>query len=335
VGKGKRLRESKRRGARAPSIAAVMIVKNEEKNLPRSLKSIEGVVDEIVIVDTGSTDSTIEIALNHGAKLVQYEWDDDFSKPRNLGIEAATKDWILHLDADEELRADRARLTQLASDPRPLAYNVHVVTADNDEDAKTGASIVSPRLFRRRSDIRYEYPIHEMIKVGDLSKVVPADFRIYHFGPIAGGHRPKHERNIPILIKALEVDPENAYLNFMLGTEYWSSSKGEEALHRFDQALKFADLLWMKASAERNRAMMLFALGREKEAAESLKQSIGRYPDFTDLYYIYGTVALAVGDKQAASEHFKSCIVRGDAPPIYQSLGGTGSWRAKQGLEQL
>ena len=84
-------------------ISACYIVKNEENNLSRSLESIKKVADEIIIVDTGSEDRTIEIAESYGAKVIKTLWEDDFSKPRNLAIEEATGDWIIFLDADELL----------------------------------------------------------------------------------------------------------------------------------------------------------------------------------------------------------------------------------------
>src|SRR5690348_3827247 len=88
---------------RNDTISLCMIVKNEEKYLERCLKSVEGVVDEIIIVDTGSTDQTTEIAEKFGAKILRYQWNDDFSSARNYSLKNAKCDWILILDADEEL----------------------------------------------------------------------------------------------------------------------------------------------------------------------------------------------------------------------------------------
>ena len=81
-------------------ISLCMIMRDEEEHLERCLQSVEGVVDEIVIVDTGSVDRSIEIATAHGARIIHEEWRSDFAAPRNTGIDAATGDWILVLDAD-------------------------------------------------------------------------------------------------------------------------------------------------------------------------------------------------------------------------------------------
>ncbi len=86
-----------------PTISACMIVKNEEKLLPQCLESIKDFVDKIIIVDTGSTDRTIEIAKSYGAKIFHHPWENDFSKHRNQSISYATGDWIFVLDGDEEV----------------------------------------------------------------------------------------------------------------------------------------------------------------------------------------------------------------------------------------
>ena len=103
-------RRQKQYGASIPrqTLSLCMIVKNEEANLGRCLESVKGVADEIIIVDTGSTDRTVEIARQHGAKIVSHQWDDDFAVARNVSLRAATSDWILVLDADEALDEEDA-----------------------------------------------------------------------------------------------------------------------------------------------------------------------------------------------------------------------------------
>ncbi len=96
-----------------PTLSVCMIVKNEEKSLPRCLESIKNVADEIIIVDTGSTDNTMSIARDFGAKVYQYAWKDNFSEARNHSLSHASCDWILQIDADEEReQADIPKLRQ-------------------------------------------------------------------------------------------------------------------------------------------------------------------------------------------------------------------------------
>src|SRR5512141_1205846 len=107
---------------RAPQrLSLCMIMRDEEEHLARCLRSVQGVVDEIVIVDTGSVDRSIEVAESFGARILNEEWKGDFSAPRNTGIDAATGDWILVLDADEEL-VDGSRLRELLHDEAIEGY---------------------------------------------------------------------------------------------------------------------------------------------------------------------------------------------------------------------
>src|SRR5471030_2615411 len=87
-------------------VSLCMIVKDEEEYLPRCLYSINDIVDEIIIVDTGSSDKTVEIAKSYGAKVYYFKWNSNFSEARNESLKYATKDWILILDADDELRTE-------------------------------------------------------------------------------------------------------------------------------------------------------------------------------------------------------------------------------------
>ncbi|MFB5685249.1 glycosyltransferase family 2 protein, partial [Paenibacillus terreus] len=91
-----------------PSISLCMIVRNEEKYLPKCLSSVQRIVDEIIIVDTGSTDDTVAIAKSFGAKVIQMPWQNSFADARNRGFDEATGDWILWLDADEEMDVNEA-----------------------------------------------------------------------------------------------------------------------------------------------------------------------------------------------------------------------------------
>ncbi|MFR9069355.1 MAG: glycosyltransferase family 2 protein, partial [Paraclostridium sp.] len=98
------------------TLSICMIVKNEEKNIGRCLDSIKEISDEIIIVDTGSTDRTIEICKSYFAKIIQYKWNNDFSEARNISIDYATKDYILFLDADEEIpKEDLIKIKNLLS----------------------------------------------------------------------------------------------------------------------------------------------------------------------------------------------------------------------------
>ena len=199
-----------------PRLTAALVVKDEEEHLSACLESLSGIVDEIVIVDTGSIDASPKIAERHGARVLNEPWRDDFAHARNVGLDAATGEWILYIDADE-----RVELTgQL--DPaltRPEAVAAHVQFQ--------ASSRLTPyrehRLFRNRDDIRFRGQIHEtvmpdiraLVKQDGLA-IVEAPLSVRHLG-YEGDLTHKHQRNRPMLLKAVEGDPERIYLWHALG----------------------------------------------------------------------------------------------------------------------
>jgi len=142
------------------SLSLCMIVKNEANQLPRCLESVRSAVDEIVVVDTGSTDQTVAIAHSFGAAIYSFAWTGDFSAARNESLTHATSDWILVLDADEVLVTETVSLLKQAiQQPDYLVINLlrHEIGA-----VQSPYSLVS-RLFRRHSAIQFSRPYHAMI----------------------------------------------------------------------------------------------------------------------------------------------------------------------------
>lgn len=203
-------------------ISACYIVKNGAKDLNRSLKSLAKYVDEIIVVDTGSTDDTVTIAEKFGAKIFHEPWQNDFSTPRNVALKAATGDWIVFLDADEFFIDDTAKnLRELAR--RAQSHNVrgvlvNLVNVDADNDYKIlGASHVL-RLYENAKGVRYVGKIHEQIFIGDelLTDLMqaPADMlTIWHTGYSATISRAKTERNLNSLLEELAAtdNPKRIY----------------------------------------------------------------------------------------------------------------------------
>ena len=151
--------------ADVPLLSLCMIVRNESAVLARCLDSVRGLADEMVVVDTGSTDGTQEIVRGHGARLIQAEWRDDFSWARNLALEAARGRWILVLDADEYLleKDRRAIATLVRQQPVPPTRAFNLKLRSMAEGGHTGMSAYIVRLFPNLPGARYESPIHEQI----------------------------------------------------------------------------------------------------------------------------------------------------------------------------
>ncbi|WP_448562521.1 tetratricopeptide repeat protein [Trichothermofontia sp.] len=225
------------------SLSLCMIVKDEAANLPRCLESVQGVVDEMVILDTGSSDATIAIATAYGAKVDRIEWPNDFAAARNQSLARATGDWILVLDADESLVPEVIPTLQAAMS----AENHLLVNLVRQEVGalQSPYSLVS-RLFRRRSDLQFQRAYHELIddSVAALLQREP-HWQVITLAPVAIRHwgyepgtiaaRQKRARAQAMLEQALAQQPADAYLCSKLGALYLDNgqvAKGLVLLHR-------------------------------------------------------------------------------------------------------
>lgn len=161
-------------------ISLCMIVKDEEETLDRCLESVRDIADEIVIVDTGSTDGTKEIAKRHTDKIYDFEWVDDFSVARNYSFSKATKEYVMWLDADDEiLENDRIKLLKLKSNLNPEIDAV-IMRYDltSRETRKVTSSFYRERIVKRERDFRWQDPVHEYIVYS--GKAVKADIAVTH-----------------------------------------------------------------------------------------------------------------------------------------------------------
>lgn len=200
-------------------LSATLIVRNEEKFLPDCLDSLQGFADEIVVVDTGSTDRTRAIALDRGATLHDFVWREDFAAARNFALDRASGDWILQIDADERIRPyTRAMLDHELAAPGLRAARLRFYP-------QTGLTAYRElRLFRRHPDIRFAGAFHETI-VPSLGRLVDreggamgcTDLTIDHLGYDGGSVR-KHERDLAMLARQVKIDPDRSYLWWHLGS---------------------------------------------------------------------------------------------------------------------
>jgi glycosyltransferase involved in cell wall biosynthesis len=202
-----------------PLIAAAIIVKNEAEHLQRCLNSIKDFCDEIIVVDTGSTDNTVEIATAIATKVLHKEWKQDFAASRNFALDAVTAEWVLYIDADEELVMDDvvALRQQVADAQNVMAFGLRMHTQAN------WTPYLDYRMWRNRDDIRFIGEIHEttmdgIMRVGHETNrsLAPIDISIMHHG-YEGDLTAKHQRNLPLLEAELKVHPEKINLWNHLG----------------------------------------------------------------------------------------------------------------------
>lgn len=221
-------------------ISICMIVRDEEANLPGCLDSVASLADEIVVVDTGSTDRTREIAARHGARLFTAAWQDDFSAARNVSLEQATGEWILVLDADERIpSAEQAKIRRLTRDPSVHGYFVRL-RCPTHRSVEWGHQC---RLFRNCPWIRYKGPVHEQVMESLLARnatVRLSDVVIEHLGYLVDDQRlqAKWDRNLRILERHVADHPDDLYSLYQLGRQWVMLNRpdrGREILERVRQ----------------------------------------------------------------------------------------------------
>lgn len=291
-----------------PLLSACMIVKDEEQSLPRCLASLDGVVDEIVVYDTGSTDRTVEIAEAAGARVIRGWWDDDFSRARNAALAECRGTWILHVDADETLACDPAATR--ATLARPGMPDVVVLTIDNvGDDGSVGSRHKAARLFRRQR-AHWLGRLHEQIvaRPGQdaLVRGSTDDVRILHYGYTSDvmAAKGKAERNIRLAAADLDAAPhdERPLLVLNLARSLAADGRLEEALERCAEGRAGASQARpaVMVSLLHFGIELLFTLGRPAEAVEWIDElrSLSVAPRLAD--FLAGTAKLFLG--QAADE---------------------------------
>jgi glycosyltransferase involved in cell wall biosynthesis/Tfp pilus assembly protein PilF len=227
-----------------PNLSVCLIVKNEEKFLAQCLQSICGLAQQIVVVDTGSTDRTVEIAKESGAEIHSFAWNDNFADARNAALEHATGDWVLMLDADEELPAEQhSRLLADMKKSAALALRLPLLNRGNEA---SGQNFV-PRLFRNAPGIFYAGRIHEQI----FPTLVPhgkswgleigfGTAELLHHGYTKEmlRDRNKIERNLNLLRQAVEENPNDANLMMNFGLELVRSENLAGGIEKYREAFR-------------------------------------------------------------------------------------------------
>ena len=283
-------------------LSACMIVRNEEKNLGNCLESIKAIAGEIIIVDTGSSDGTVAIARRYTEKVFAHPWEENFSKARNQALAYATGDWILIIDADEELvQDDIPNLANALEDGEIDAILVQVISRYKQEK---GESILnSVRLFRNNGIIRYEGRVHNRAVGMTNARVYP--IRIIHHGYDLTRTRAeeKFERTVSLLKMDLAEDPENPVIYHYLSRAYLGREMCWQALEASLTAIRLAEAkhdenllyLWSHYTA----ALSCYRLQDLKRAEEISFSALKKYPKHIDSHFM---LILVYFDTQRWSE---------------------------------
>lgn len=294
-----------------------MIVKNEERALPQCLSVHQYLVDEIIVVDTGSTDQTKTIASSFGARVFEYEWTQDFSAARNFSLQKATCGWILILDADEIISPiDHSRLRNLAQtaqmdtaftfitrnyvlDPNCAGWIQNDGSYPEEEVGTGWIRGDKVRLFRNDTRIYFEYRVHERVEPSlsrHAVRILPCDIVVHHYGFLKKERDTKEKGEM--YVRCLEAETFDGAANdpnrlYHIAIELSQSENYREAL-RYWEKLRivcphFPQLHYYLGNT-------YFHLGRYKEALEALRESLMTEKDFRDAIVMCAQAELCAGD---------------------------------------
>lgn len=304
-------------------LSQTLIVKNEEKNIGKALEWGRGLCCEQIVVDTGSTDHTEEIAEKLGARVVRFPWRDDFSAAKNFAISQCQGDWIALLDADEYVDTDsREKLLPLLQNASgdPSVNVIQCSMTNLNDDGSAMSTFACERFFRNGVGIHYVRPIHEQLTAGPGQRLVPYDatgeIRILHTGysESAAAEKQKSGRNRRMLQAALEKTPHDAELLGYLGDDYLTEGQYGRAAAQYKAAIDEyrgqrinpdwrLDLCYIRLIQAR------LASGTTQEVVHRLcQEGSSLFPREPDFDYLEGRTFYEAGDYARAAESYQKAL---------------------------
>ncbi len=291
-----------------------MIAKDEERFIGDCLLSVKGLVDEIILVDTGSSDGTINIARQHGAKIVACQWNNDFSAARNIALSHATGDWILVLDADEvlDLQSHDA-IRESIKDNSVWGYRIPIFNYSHDSTLPGWSSVTNHslakgfpgfvltrivRLFSNKPEIKYRFSVHEGVEFSieeHEGALGAGSFVIHHYGALRGTSNEtfKHETYFALVRKDCEQYPNHPKPFYELGIGYMDIGDFEKAKQSFEHAITNDEHY---LTPYHHLGEIAFRQGNLAEARNYFEKSLTLHPESEETYFRLGQVALKMQD---------------------------------------
>ena len=312
------------------TVSLCMIVKNEEKNIKKCLDSVKDVVSEIIIVDTGSTDNTLEIAKNYNPKIIHFEWTGDFSEARNKSIEYASGDYILFLDADEYI--DRDNLSFFKNLKKPVLPHSYYVKIINFTEIEGNSNYFVEHYFTRiwTNNLNFKFvgKIHENLIYDDPS-IKPScffsDVTIFHSGYLKDeiSRKNKMERNLQLLKSAIQEDPENGFHEYNLAIQYKNMGILDKAVEHFNymqdkQKNKIFPAYYIFGISALSSTYI--QMGRYTEAINTAKKALQINENFKEALFNLGLSQFYLKDYHEAINSFRKILDNKIEEPF---VGGT------------
>nr|WP_285852341.1 glycosyltransferase family 2 protein [Robertmurraya korlensis] len=293
-----------------------MIVKNEEKVIERCLSTVSHLVDEVIVVDTGSTDRTKEIVSNYTSNIYDFKWVDDFSEARNFASSKASGEWILVLDADEYVDEDNFNLFVEQLRTNGETYDAYTAKILNFTGS-FGENLVQnfhDRIYKNNGDIKYYRKIHEqfMHLHGKELNIGISNLLIFHSGYIKHTvqEKDKNKRNKELLEQEMEMGVTNAFDYFNFGNEYYSIGEFSKALDCYLKAYKQKRdfrLSWVSTTLVQI-VICLMQLKRYNEALNVIRDAESIYQTSPEFPFLRGEIFYLRGQLDDAKKAFQEVI---------------------------
>jgi tetratricopeptide (TPR) repeat protein len=322
------------------NLALVMIVRDEARCLARCLASVSPVVDRMVVLDTGSTDGTVEIAAAAGARVGHFRWIDDFAAARNAALDLSDADWNLILDADNWLIRAHGLRDALRQPPFIGAVTIenHIEVGGALEIGTASEARLLPR------GVRYTGRIHEQPDSALPHR--PIDVVLGHDGYLGEQRTRKGERNEALLLQSLQATPEDAYLWYQLGREYDVAERYDAARIALAEALRLADRSapWRANLLVRAIHVMTQA-GALDEALSVAQAEDDHWQASPDWHFTLGALFLECAGRDEAKAlgqwlpwaeaRWRRCLEIGETPGVPGAVRGRGGHMAAHNLAAL
>lgn len=297
-------------------LSLCMIVRDEEKVLQRCLDSVQGLVDEIIIVDTGSVDHTKEIAYKYTNNVHDFVWIQDFSAAKNEAIRKATSKWILVLDADEyvtnEQHLELREFLDSLDYTSPVGFIIPIFNFTGAGDYGAFVESSALRLFPNLPDICFERPIHEQVVLEDGELPIRHyNFTVFHTGYTTETRKQKEKsnRNLAIFDKMKAKKGFGDYDFFTLGNEYFALGDKKKALYYYKRAASKRNMnMSYIPHCLVQIASILIELDQMKEALELIDANIKRWPHFADFHCFKATIYERLGHWDQATEYYQRIL---------------------------
>lgn len=317
-----------------------MICRDNADTIRPCLESIRPWVDEMIVVDTGSTDATPQIALEFGARLFHFPWGDDFATARNESLRHARGEWIFWMDSDDTIPSHCGqKLRDLANGHHPATTLGYVIQVHCPGERDGDLTVVDHvKLIRNHPQIRFEFRIHEQVLMSIRrlgGEIGWTDTYVVHSGADRSvqGRQRKCERDLRILTHELNAHPDHPFTMFNLGMTYADMDEHETAVGYLRKCIEVSDV--DESHVRKAYALLVASLGKLHSldvAYETCLQALERFPDDVELLFRRGILAHSMGRQDEAEQSYLTAIQTRSSKHFASVDPAVASYKARHNL---